>query len=200
MKWGCEASSPEFSRAIRVTISDGLWRGVVGADQVVDLHELVDWHTSCNGVVRTTDEFPTQRYTAMQNHNRVRTAERILALMALAIAPAASAIAMRPEPAAVQDTQQKPYTTPPDQSQTDPSQPDQSKAKQKAVVVTGTIVKSGSDFVLKDTQGTVYQLDAQEKAAPFENQSVKVTGKLEQAANENQTAMLHVDAIEPMSA
>ena len=146
-------------------------------------------------------EFRPKRYTAMQNRNRVRTAEGLLTLMVLAIAPAASAIAMRPEPAvAVQDAQQKPETPPPDQAQPDPSQPDQSKAKQKALVVTGTIVKNGSDYVLKDAKGTVYRLDAQDKAAPYENQSVKVTGKLEQAANESETAVLHVDAIEPMSA
>ena len=135
----------------------------------------------------------------MQNRNRIRAAEGILTLMVLAIAPATSAVAMQPA-TAVQDTQQKPYTTPPDQSQPDQSQPDQSKAKEKAVVVTGTIVKNGSDFVLKDTKGTVYQLDAQDKAAAFENQSVKVTGKLEQVANESENAVLHVDAIEPMRA
>ena len=75
-----------------------------------------------------------------------------------------------------------------------------SKATSKALVVTGTIVKSGSDFVLKDDKGTIYRLDAQDKAAQFENKSVKVTGKLEQADNANQIAMLHVDAIEAMAA
>ena len=114
----------------------------------------------------------------MENRNRIRAAQGILTLMTLVIAPAASAIAMQPQAAAAaQETQQRPYATPPDQSQPNQSQPDQSKAK--AVVVTGTIVKSGSDFVLKDTKGMVYQLDAQEKAAPFENQSVMVTGKLD---------------------
>jgi hypothetical protein len=123
----------------------------------------------------------------MQNRNLIRTAEGVLALMVLAAVPATSARAMQPQPTAlVQDAVQP--------------QQDQSKANQKALVVTGTIIKNGSDFVLKDEKGMVYRLDAQDKAAPFENKSVKVTGKLEQADNSNQTAMLHVDAIEAISA
>jgi hypothetical protein len=158
----------------------------------------MNWYASCYGLARTT-EFPAQRCTAMQNRNRIRTAEGVLILIVLGLAPATSASAMQPQPnALVQDAAQPQQK--PDTAQPDPSQPDQSKDKQKAVVVTGTIVKNGSDFVLKDTKGIVYRLDAQDKAAPFENKSVKVTGKLEQAENENQTAMLHVDAIEPMSA
>jgi hypothetical protein len=127
----------------------------------------------------------------MQSSNLIRTAKGVLTLMVLAGVPAISARAMQPQPTAVvQDAAQ------PQQS---PSQSDQSKDKQKTFVVTGTIIKSGSDFVLKDAKGIVYRLDAQDKAAPFENKPVKVTGKLEPAASENQTAMLHVDAIEPMS-
>jgi hypothetical protein len=128
----------------------------------------------------------------MQNRNLIRTAEGVLALMVLAVAPATSARAMQPQPTSVVQE-----AVPPQQT---PSQPDQSKAKQQALVVTGTIVKNGSDFVLKDDKGTIYRLDAQDKAAQFENKSVKVTGKLEPAANENQIAMLHVDAIEAMAA
>jgi hypothetical protein len=135
----------------------------------------------------------------MQNRNRIRTAEGVLTLIVLALAPATWASAKQPQPSTlVQDAAQSQQK--PDTAQPDPSQPDQSKSKEKAVVVTGTIVKTGSDFVLKDTNGIVYRLDAQDKAAPFENKSVKITGKLEQAQNENQTAMLLVDAIEPMNA
>ena len=131
---------------------------------------------------------------AMQNRNRIHTAKWSLALMVLAMMPAASARALQqPQPTTTQDAAPPPVQPP------DTAQPDQSKdkQKQKAVVVTGTIVKNGSDFVLKDTKGTVYQLDAQDKAATYENQAVKVTGKLEV---QNQVAMLHVDSIEPMSA
>jgi uncharacterized protein YdeI (BOF family) len=129
----------------------------------------------------------------MQNRNLIRTAEGVLTLMVLAVAPATSARAMLQPTALVQDQAQP---------QQNPSAPDQaqSKAKSKALVVTGTIVKNGSDFVLKDDKGTIYRLDAQDKAAQYENKSVKVTGKLEPAASENQIAMLHVDAIEPMAA
>jgi|SRR5580700_5130848 hypothetical protein len=82
------------------------------------------------------------------------------------------------------------------QSKPDTQQPDTPQQGNKAVVVTGTIVKSGSDFVLKDTSGTVYRLDAPEKAEPFEGKSVKVTGQLD-AAN---ATLIHVEAIEPVSA
>jgi hypothetical protein len=77
--------------------------------------------------------------------------------------------------------------------QPDTPQPDQPATK--AVVVTGTIVKSGSSFVLRDSSGAVYQLDAQEKAQPYEGKSVKVTGKLEA-----ESKLLHVDTIEELNA
>jgi uncharacterized protein YdeI (BOF family) len=130
----------------------------------------------------------------MQNRNLIRTAEGVLTLMVLAVAPATSAWAMQPQPASVVQEAAQP--------QQNPSTPDQaqSKAKSQTLIVTGTIVKNGSDFVLKDDKGTIYRLDAQDKAAQFENKSVKVTGKLEPAASENQIAMLHVDAIEAMAA
>src|SRR5450631_4519594 len=130
----------------------------------------------------------------MQNRNRILTAEVILTLLVLAAAPATSASALQPQTTAAQDAAQPQQK--PDAAQPTPAPPDQSKA----VVVTGTIVKNDSGFVLKDSKGTVYQLDAQDKAAPFENKSVKVTGKLEQAQSQSQIAVLHVDAIEPMTA
>lgn len=128
----------------------------------------------------------------MQNRNLIRTAEGVLTLMVLAVAPATSAWAMQPQPTSVVQEAAQPQQNPPQQ--------EQSKAKQQALVVTGTIVKNGSDFVLKDDKGTVYRLDAQDKAAQFENKSVKVTGKLVPAESANQIAMLHVDAIEAMAA
>jgi hypothetical protein len=80
------------------------------------------------------------------------------------------------------------------QSVTSPdTQPDQQAAK--TVVVTGTIVKSGSSVVLRDSNGTVYQLDAPEKAEPFVGKSVKVTGKLDATAS-----LLHVESIEAINA
>ena len=128
----------------------------------------------------------------MQNRNLIRTAEGVLTLMVLAVAPATSAMALQPQSTPVVQDAAQPQQNPPQQ--------DQSKAKEKALVVTGTIIKNGSDFVLKDDKGTIYRLDAQDKAAQFENKSVKVTGKLEQPDSANQMAMLHVDAIEAVTA
>jgi hypothetical protein len=63
------------------------------------------------------------------------------------------------------------------------------------VVVTGTIVKSGSNLVLRDMSGDVYQLDAQDKAQPYEGKSVKVSGKLEADSK-----LIHVESIEELYA
>lgn len=128
----------------------------------------------------------------MQTRNRTRTAEGLLALMVLAVAPGASAMAMHSVPETlIQDA------TRPDAGQ--PDQPDSSQEKEKPVVVKGMIVKQGKALVLKDEKGVVYRLDAQDKAEPYVNQSVKVTGRL-QPADESQVALLHVEQIEPEAA
>jgi uncharacterized protein YdeI (BOF family) len=145
----------------------------------------------------------------MQNRNRIQTATGVLSLMLVVGTPAllsqsatGSQGSQNPQqsqqmPGAQQPDQAQPQQ--PDQAQpAQPQQPDQAQPAQKAVVVTGTILKNGSAFILRDSTGAVYQLDAQEKAAPFEGQSVKITGKLEKATNE--TALLHVDAIEALAA
>ena len=77
--------------------------------------------------------------------------------------------------------------------QPDNKLPDMSTAT--SAVFTGTIVKSGDDFVLKDASGKTYILDTPEKAQPFVGKSVKVTGKLEADAK-----LLHVEAIEEITA
>jgi hypothetical protein len=148
----------------------------------------------------------------MRNNNRIQAATGVLSLMFLAGALGAPAMALPSQSAAgsqdPQQSQQMPGAPQPDQAQppqpdpAQPAQPDQAQpaqSAQKSVVVTGTILKSGSAFFLRDSKGSIYQLDAQDKAAPFEGQSVKVTGKLEKAAA-NQTALLHVDAIEALAA
>jgi hypothetical protein len=48
------------------------------------------------------------------------------------------------------------------------------------VVVTGTIVRNGGDYVLHHSSGTVFRLEAPEKAQPFEGKPDRVTGKLNQ--------------------
>jgi hypothetical protein len=132
----------------------------------------------------------------MQLRNRALATQGLLCLMAFTVASGTMAVAMEPVldqtsvlalagPLSSQDkgSQDKPDT----------SQPDQSAAK--SVVVTGMIAKSGSNFILRDSTGTVYQLDAPDKAQPFEGKSVKVTGRLEA-----ETKLLHVETIEKLNA
>lgn len=58
---------------------------------------------------------------------------------------------------------------------------------------TGMIVESGDKLVLADAEnGTIYQLDDQQKAQEFLNKDVKVVGVLDAA-----TGMIRVSAIEP---
>jgi hypothetical protein len=65
------------------------------------------------------------------------------------------------------------------------------EAKLKPVTLTGTVLKNGADYYLKDSGGTLYQLDASEKAEPLVGKSVKVSGKLEVGTN-----LVHVETID----
>lgn len=76
-----------------------------------------------------------------------------------------------------------------------PPRPDTPQPGAKTEIFTGTIVKQGSDLVLRDTSGTIYHLDSPDKAQPFEDKSVQVTGTLEATSN-----LLHVEAIQAISA
>jgi len=68
----------------------------------------------------------------------------------------------------------------------------QSAVSQKTF--SGKIVKSGDNLVLTDADNkTTYQLDDQQKAHDFLNQSVKVTGVLDAS-----TGTIRVTAIEPV--
>ncbi len=91
--------------------------------------------------------------------------------------------------ALAQDQQQPQQTQPqPDQGQ---AQPDQAKAK----TFTGTVLKSGSEYVLRDASGQTYKLDNPESAKPYEGKAVKVVGQLDE-----QAMMIHVESIEGTSA
>lgn len=79
--------------------------------------------------------------------------------------------------------------SPQDQAQPQQPQPDQGQAK--AATFTGTIVKSGDNYVLRDSSGTTYKLDDPDRAKPFEGKTVKVTGELDQ-----QAMVIHVESIE----
>jgi uncharacterized protein YdeI (BOF family) len=61
----------------------------------------------------------------------------------------------------------------------------------KAATFTGTVVKDGELYVLRDTSGQVYKLDSPERAKPFEGKAVKVTGQLDTEAK-----LIHIENIE----
>ncbi len=69
------------------------------------------------------------------------------------------------------------------------TQPDQGQSK--STTFTGTIVKDGSQYVLRDSSGATYKLDDAQRAQPFEGKSVKVTGQLDEQAK-----TIHVENIE----
>ena len=59
------------------------------------------------------------------------------------------------------------------------------------VTMNGTVVRSGSRFALRETEGVLYTLDSTGRAWPFEGEDVRVIGKLNAS-----TRLLHIDVIE----
>jgi uncharacterized protein YdeI (BOF family) len=106
--------------------------------------------------------------------------------------------------AAIVQTQQQPQPQP-DQAQPQPQQPkpDQTQPQQQpgqaqapaASTFTGTVVKNGEQYMLRDSSGQVFGLDDSSKAQPFEGKTVKVTGQLDQQAK-----VIHVENIEAAEA
>jgi hypothetical protein len=137
----------------------------------------------------------------MQHHQRLAAAKGLLYSVVVALVPYVSAMALAFTPGQAvalllrEPRNSQPGPNQPDQSKPDSEQPGGSQQGGKAVVVTGTIVKSGSYFVLQDSTGTVYSLDTPENAQPFDGKSVKVTGMLEVDTN-----LLHVKSIETVTA
>jgi uncharacterized protein DUF5818 len=79
------------------------------------------------------------------------------------------------------------------QEQSIPPQADRNAATE-AKTFKGKILKSGDKFVLADSANKViYQLDDQQKAEPFLNKSVKVTGVVDGTSD-----MIRVTAIDPV--
>jgi Protein of unknown function (DUF5818) len=119
----------------------------------------------------------------------------ILGTMALAFALAwgspfvAGGSAHAQDQAQPQKPDQAPAPQQPDQAQPPQTQPDQSQAK--SGTFTGTVVKDGSDFMLRDSSGAIFKLDDAERAKPFEGKAVKVTGQLDEQAK-----VIHVESIE----
>jgi uncharacterized protein YdeI (BOF family) len=94
-----------------------------------------------------------------------------------------------------QPQQQPGQTQPaqPDQTQPQQPQPDQNQAQ--TATFTGTVVKNGDQFALRDSSGAVYTLDDSQRAKPFEGKTVKVTGQLDEQAK-----VIHVESIEGVEA
>ena len=92
-----------------------------------------------------------------------------------------------------QPNQAQPQQPQPDQAQPQQPQPDQSQAQ--TATFTGTVVKNGDQFALRDSSGAVYTLDDSQRAKPFEGKTVKVTGQLDEQAK-----VIHVESIEGVEA
>ena len=99
---------------------------------------------------------------------------------------ATSPISASPMPV-IQEPQAPPSQTPPDQAM-----PNQDSSK--TATFTGTVVKDGEQYVLRDSSGGVYKLDDTSRAQTFEGKTVKVTGRLD--AN---SKMIHVDSIQALA-
>lgn len=75
------------------------------------------------------------------------------------------------------------------------AQAPQTQEPAKSITFTGTIVRDGELFVLRDASGAMYKLDDGERAKPFEGKAVKVTGRLDEEAK-----LIHVENIEEAAA
>jgi hypothetical protein len=74
-----------------------------------------------------------------------------------------------------------------------PAQQDTTKENTK--VFSGTILRSGDNYVLSDTANKLaYLLDNPEKAGPYEGKKVKVTGTVDAANN-----TIHIETIQELA-
>jgi len=64
----------------------------------------------------------------------------------------------------------------------------------KTTTFTGTIVKDGEQYILRDSSGSVYKLDDASRAQSFEGKTVKVTGRLDRDSK-----IIHVDSIQALA-
>ncbi len=81
--------------------------------------------------------------------------------------------------------------TPPSQTQPDQTMPNQDSTK--VSTFTGTIMKDGEQYVLRDSSGGVYKLDDSSRAQAFEGKTVRVTGRLDVNSK-----IIHVDSIQTL--
>ena len=78
-------------------------------------------------------------------------------------------------PKAQQPPSQTPDTTAPESG----SKPDSSSAPTDTQTFSGTIVKQGNKYMLKDDSGKMYDIDHQSDVAKFEGKRVRVQGTLD---------------------
>jgi uncharacterized protein YdeI (BOF family) len=114
-----------------------------------------------------------------------------LSSCALLLASAQAWGATAPSSASPMPVIQEPQTPP---SQTPPDQAMPNQDSSKTATFTGTVVKDGEQYVLRDSSGGVYKLDDTSRAQAFEGKTVKVTGRLD--AN---SKMIHVDSIQALA-
>lgn len=74
------------------------------------------------------------------------------------------------------------------------SPPSQTPDASKTTTFTGTIVKDGEQYILRDSSGSVYKLDDASRAQSFEGKTVKVTGRLDRDSK-----IIHVDSIQTLA-
>jgi hypothetical protein len=92
----------------------------------------------------------------------------------------------------VEKTDQSPTPRPIAMEQPVPIAPRSPAMVAPTVTFSGTVVRSGPRFALRETAGVLYPLDSAGRAWAFEGEDVRVTGKLDL-----DTQLLYVDAIEP---
>lgn len=114
-----------------------------------------------------------------------------LSSCALLLATVPALGATSPKSATPMPVIQEPQTPP---SQTQPDQTMPNNQDSKTATFSGTVVKDGEQYVLRDSSGSVYKLDDSSRAQAFEGKTVKVTGRLD--AN---SKMIHVSSIEGLS-
>jgi uncharacterized protein YdeI (BOF family) len=80
-------------------------------------------------------------------------------------------------------------------SATSPPASMQQQTKQKTKIFSGTIIKSGDNYVLSDAANKLsYVLDDAQKASQYEGKKVKVTGTVDVASN-----TIHVETIQEIA-
>jgi len=121
-----------------------------------------------------------------------------LLAMAFAVALGSSFVGSAHAQAPAQPQTQSDQAQPQPQRQPDQAQPQQQPGQGQATAAstfTGTVVKNGDQYMLRDSSGQVYGLDDSSKAKQFEGKTVKVTGQLD-----DQAKVIHVQDIQSTEA